>query len=294
MMKHSYTKNMLRSRRSSGQMLLITLLVLAIATTIALSVIGRTATDLNISTQLEESSRAFNAAEAGIEQALKLQSAPNSGALTTLAGGASYQVTGTTIAGTSGTYAFPNLTADGQSETLWLIGHNSDGTLDYSNTEHTNYDPTNNLTVCWGTGGLEVVAYYLDNAGNYQVARQAYDSDSSRSDTNHFNSHDVINNGCSPDDGTSFRQIIAFDGDFGIHPAIDTLIMLRLLPFYTNGGTQLAVSSAVTIPSQGNSYESCGTTGSGVKRCINVYQNFATPPVIADYVLYSGSDLTGQ
>ena len=59
------------SRADSGQVLLITLLVLSVAVTIALSLIGRGTMDANMSANLEESARAFNAAEAGIEDALK-------------------------------------------------------------------------------------------------------------------------------------------------------------------------------------------------------------------------------
>lgn len=53
-----------------GQVLLITVLVLSIAVTIALSLIGRSVTDVSMSRNLEESARAFSAAEAGIEETL--------------------------------------------------------------------------------------------------------------------------------------------------------------------------------------------------------------------------------
>ncbi len=52
----------------SGQVLLITMLVMAVATTIGLALASRSTQDVNISTQVEESSRAFSAAEAGIEE----------------------------------------------------------------------------------------------------------------------------------------------------------------------------------------------------------------------------------
>jgi hypothetical protein len=276
---------MVSKRHDSGQMLLITLLVLAIATTIALSVIGRTTTDLNISTQLEESSRAFSAAEAGIEQALKLQSNPNNGNLTTLAGGASYQVSSSTLAGTAGTYIFPNLTSDGQSQSLWLVDHNTDGTPNYASS----YSPANNLTVCWSAGATELVLYF-SRSGEIMSARQAYDSDNARvgaqAESNRF-SPAVSGSGCAGA-STSYLHTINFATDFSINNATDKLIMLRIIPYYVPSGTQLAVSSGSTIPSQGNSFESCGTTGGGVKRCINVYQNYHVPPL--DYVLYANGN----
>jgi len=54
-----------------GQAALIALLVLTVATTIGLSLIARSTTDVSITRTQEESSRAFSAAEAGIELALK-------------------------------------------------------------------------------------------------------------------------------------------------------------------------------------------------------------------------------
>ncbi|MFA6947123.1 MAG: pilus assembly PilX N-terminal domain-containing protein [Pedobacter sp.] len=54
----------------SGQAALIIVLVITAVVTIVASTIGRTATDVRISSQTEESLQAFNAAEAGIERAL--------------------------------------------------------------------------------------------------------------------------------------------------------------------------------------------------------------------------------
>ena len=82
-------------RHQQGQILLITLLVLTVATTIALSLIGRATIDLSMSNQLEESTRAFNAAEAGVEQALKSGLGTNGPAV--LTNGVTYDVTVNTI-----------------------------------------------------------------------------------------------------------------------------------------------------------------------------------------------------
>ncbi|MFH0863897.1 MAG: PilX N-terminal domain-containing pilus assembly protein, partial [Candidatus Gottesmanbacteria bacterium] len=57
--------------KQNGQILLIVLLVMVVGLTMGLSLATRSATDVKISSQLEHSSRAFAAAEAGIEAALK-------------------------------------------------------------------------------------------------------------------------------------------------------------------------------------------------------------------------------
>src|SRR3989344_3666431 len=58
-------------QQSSGQAVLLVLLVAAVALGLGLSIISQSTTDIRISQQEQESARAFNAAEAGIETALK-------------------------------------------------------------------------------------------------------------------------------------------------------------------------------------------------------------------------------
>ena len=55
----------------TGQVVLILLLVMTVALAIGLSVVQRSLTDISSSTRVEQSSRAFSAAEAGIERALQ-------------------------------------------------------------------------------------------------------------------------------------------------------------------------------------------------------------------------------
>src|SRR3990167_1792944 len=62
-------RNNLKSQ--SGQILIIFLLILVIGLAIILSIASRAITDLRVSTTSEESSRAYFAAEAGVEEALK-------------------------------------------------------------------------------------------------------------------------------------------------------------------------------------------------------------------------------
>ncbi len=68
---------MQKSRFQRGQMLLVVVLTMIVALTVGLSVVSRTITGLRISKQNEESQRAFQAAEAGIEKALQSGSTGN-------------------------------------------------------------------------------------------------------------------------------------------------------------------------------------------------------------------------
>ena len=54
----------------SGQALLVILLSMTVILTVVLSVVSRTVTDITITTYQEDAQRAFDAAEAGIEDAL--------------------------------------------------------------------------------------------------------------------------------------------------------------------------------------------------------------------------------
>lgn len=58
-------------RKNSGQVTLLVLLVMVVLLTVGLAVVSRSVTDIRISKETEESARAFSAAEAGIEEALK-------------------------------------------------------------------------------------------------------------------------------------------------------------------------------------------------------------------------------
>src|SRR4030042_2419558 len=66
-------KNLLPSlnQKSKGQILVIFLLILVVGLTITLAIASRTITEVRISTSTEQASKAYFAAEAGVEEALK-------------------------------------------------------------------------------------------------------------------------------------------------------------------------------------------------------------------------------
>src|SRR3989344_5511027 len=57
--------------KESGQVILILLLIMTVALGIGLSLVQRSLGDISTSIKVEQSSRAFSAAEAGIESAIK-------------------------------------------------------------------------------------------------------------------------------------------------------------------------------------------------------------------------------
>lgn len=62
--------------KEKGQVLIILILVTLVALTVGLAITQRSVTDISISTKTEQSSRAFSAAEAGIEKAIEYDQNP--------------------------------------------------------------------------------------------------------------------------------------------------------------------------------------------------------------------------
>lgn len=273
------------SKRQSGQVVLITLLVLTIATTVALSLISRTTTDTTITNQIEESSRAFSAAEAGIEEALK--SGVGTDGVQVLSGGkAQYNVTVAAIGGQAGVFEFPKKILQGVTETLWLTSHDASGLL----VEVPTYTAST-IGVCWGTGtvtpAIVATLLYKESSDNsYRVAKATFDPDSSRAAVNKF-STTYTPGGCVGTLADAYKSTITFSSlDSSINPAVDTLLALRIRSVYSD--TNIGIdTSAQVLPLQGNKIDSTGSTLGGTNRKIVVFQQYRSPATIFDAALYS-------
>lgn len=267
--------------RQSGQVLLITLLVLTIATTIALSLIGRSTADVSVSRQLEESARAFSAAEAGIEQALQGGSAGTQ----VLTAGSSYTVSIASIGGAAGVYALPQKTSRGVTETVWLVAHNENG-VPVETPTYT--DGT--IGLCWSaeqvTPALVASVLYKESTdASYKVARVALDPDGTRAASNKFTAASAAGANCS---AQNYHRYVLDFATLGITPSADTILALRLRPEYAD--TSIIVDpGSQTIPQQGKRIESVGTTQGGVSRKVVVYQQHRAPSSVFDSVIYSQS-----
>ena len=273
--------------KQSGQIVLITLLVLTIATTVALSLIARTTIDTTITNNIEESSRAFSAAEAGVEEAL--QSGVGSGGTRVLTGStASYNVTVAGIGGAAGVFEFPQKTISGATETLWLVNHDGSGALIESPTYTSSY-----VDVCWSsettTPAIVATLLYKESSdGSYRVAKGAYDPDGTRRSSNNFSAPTAVTGGCGAVTGTTYRQRITFSSlSSSINPAVDTLLALRLRPVYSDSTFAIDTGGQI-LALQGKKIDSTGTTG-GTNRKIVVYQQYRSAPTIFDSVMYGRS-----
>ncbi len=283
------TKNRLTLKGSQGQILLITLLILTVATTIALSLIGRATIDLSMSNQLEESTRAFDAAEAGIEQALKTGNGTNQPV--TLASGVTYNVSVNSIGGATGVFQMAHKTLQNSTETLWLVEHTEEGLLNESP-----YYTAPTIELCWSREtspapasavGVSVV-YRRSSDSTYQIARLAIDPATVTRD-NGFNRTNFNTIGC----GLGYYGTTITFATLGITPTSDTILALRVRPFYADA-TIAINGGASQIPKQGNQIESVGETGTGVSRKVVVYQQYRAPQSIFDSVIHSDGEFRHQ
>lgn len=268
-----------------GQVLLIVLLVMVVGLTIGLSLATRSVTDIKISTQLEESSRAFAAAEAGIEAALKGEPVVDCAGTWQTIGQAKYCFSKTTAGGTSDPLVLGKI-GIADTYTVWLVEHDivtGNPQIDESH----DYDGTS-IDVCWGEGGettkpaMEVSVIYKDATG-YKVARGAYDPDSSRTGSNHFT--DISGSSVNCGGGFAYGTTVSL-------PSGVLLIALRLRPFYLEANVGVAPQGD-NLPSQGLSIASTGTAGETTRK-VEVVDSYPSLPAIFDYVLFSGTNVTHE
>ena len=273
-----------KSQRNTGQAVLLLVLITVVGLTIGLSLVSRTVSDIRISSQLEQSGRAFSAAEAGIETALRSDVvAGPTGTLSLPGASASYQVT--TQGGGTDIFTTP-FTEAGITQTVWLIEHNLDGTINESGY----YYPTDStIELCWGQSGGTVAAlvvsiYYKDGT-NYRYAKRAYDPIARGN--NFLTNVDTTGGYCS---GLyNYRKFIipATDtngntDDFSI-PGTAQLLMIRFIPVYN--ATSIALAPSSNLPVQGKVISSVGQTSTGIVRKIQVTQGYWVLPQLLDFAL---------
>lgn len=293
-----------------GQILVIILLVLVVSLAIVLSLVSRSVTDVRTSVTTEQSNRAYFAAEAGVEEALKQLKGdpyytssdtsfdlPNQSKVTTVV----TQLGGTTP------FAFPNpVGADNPAQVNFL--------KDYKCLSQV---PV--LTSCRNGGSYRADAQYIDiywgdpsysgftaleatfiyeNGGTYSLAKKAYDPDSSRSSLNNFeNTEDAVpgNTTCSTAITTqlgskTYKNCKRIDlAGLGI-PGNSALYIGRLRLMYNAQAEPVAVVPvSASLPAQGSEIVSTGKVEGGATRKLKVFRSFPSLPGIFDYVLFNGS-----
>lgn len=257
-------------RYSRGQVILIILLVTVVGLTIGLSLVSRTIQDVKTSSQIAESQKAFSAAEAGIEAALK-GAEFGGGSLDLASGKANYNVD--KWGGSSAPFSIRDVSQqDGYS--VWLVAHNADGSIPDSPAKV--FSNASTVGVCWGPPDSGVELTLLYKSGSMKIGKAAYNKDGSDKFT-------AAGTSCQ---GKDYGAEVSFKDVFGVTEDNDVPILLKIKPVYVNQINVVIDPKGTILPAQGKVISSTGITEAGVARKINVLQGYTSLPSIFDYTLF--------
>lgn len=287
--------------REKGQALVIVLLSLAVVLTIVLFILARSTTDIAVSSSNTEATRAFSAAEAGVENALVIGTNSNPD----FANNSSYNANVSDFAIGQTSFNYPKELFSGDSMNVWFVSHDSKG----------NILPCSGLDcfagsaikVCWSndstvgdtTPAMEISVFYESipgDASTLKIGRAAFDPNPGRIGTDKFAQS---GSGCDiSGQSYAFSQTINF-ADLGIPEASYNtsggLVFARIRLFYNITlpqpiGISVTGTNGSLLPSQGKEIDSSGIAGQSNRR-VNVFQGWPDPPQVFDYSLYSPQGL---
>ncbi|HKZ35767.1 MAG TPA: pilus assembly PilX N-terminal domain-containing protein [Patescibacteria group bacterium] len=260
----------------SGQAALTVLLVIAVALGFGLSIISQATTDVRIARQEQESARAFNAAEAGIEAALQK--------LSIVAGAGSQEIGGLSddVSGTYEVNPANEIQATYQeNDTVQVNLANHDPGLTSVTINWVKADSNIENPGCSSeavTPASLVLTIIKGTAYGYSQRNLAY------------NACGVFDNGMAA---------AALSGDAGYLKKVEVDIeagdeLMRIRPVYNQ--TSLLVTGNAPLPIQGYEIASSAQVGTNdqslATKAIEVTRTEPGAPAVFDYVLFSGTNLT--
>lgn len=278
-------------RKQKGQVVLILVLVMTVALAIGISVIQRSLSDVSTATRVEQSSRAYSAAEAAIEKAIRLKS--NTTVDFSTDNNSSAAVTGADPSewipkiAASGTrqdpLEYPPLAKEEVAH-VWLADLNDTGN------PPADFYKQNTLDVYWGDpaavsdkAAIELTLVYY-NGSQYASQKYFYDQDAARVSKNNFTQ---VN--CAA--GTTYQcmQSITF-------PSSSGLMLLRARLLYNSTSQPFAVRAVGTcghdcsLPPQATVLISHGISGQ-TQRTIKLFQLVKVVPPFFDFAVFSNSNI---
>ncbi|MBI2018656.1 pilus assembly PilX N-terminal domain-containing protein [Candidatus Daviesbacteria bacterium] len=279
-----------------GQIILTLILVMTVALAIGLSVVQKSLVDVSTSTKVEQSSRAFSAAEAGIEKKLR------GDASCTETSCVSFEETGSEATvldsnlipavPSSGTrqdpLEYPPLAKEDVAH-VWLADYTST-----ANPPQNAYVQTS-LDIYWGNSATDKAALELTlvyhNGALYQSRKWYLDNPSAtRGVANNFDITAV----CSGDHRVG-------SGIYQCKKTIDSLpaglMLLRARLLYNTTSQPFAVQAVGTcgqdcsIPPQARNITSTGAAGES-QRKVNLFQVNKVVPPYFDYAIFSAGEIS--
>jgi len=286
----------------SGQALVFILLIVVVAVTIGLAVAARTITDVKLSTQTELSQRAFTAAEAGIEDALRrdlvgYSGCDNDGSLTPLPDcpGLATAQFNVNITPTGGGQVFQTETPVNKDDVIELNLDGSGvslGLLIYWIKSGSTDELENPLGIA-NPASIEISTIYQDASppGNWFISKTAYNPSGTCATVARSNGFSS-----APGCGSFAVGTKTYTSQSGTldtcAPGFCSRQRLRIKPLYNQASIAVTKSFAgpPDLPPQGYQIESTGTAGE-VTRKIKVTKSLPYLGPLFDFVLYSGGSL---
>ncbi len=273
-----------------GQMLLVVVLTMIVALTVGLSVVSRTITNLRLSRQSEESQRAFQAAEAGIQQVLEsgIETGDSSG---DFLNNAVFESETFPIGGASQGEFLLNageLVDQSIGMDVWLSEH-----PDFSSPVQGAFGGTN-INVYWSTENqlcgapesqdivpvMEIVMLLTTPAASYSVDNPILRKFVFEPCTGGAQrvSAPAANN--APEE--IGNVVLQYSAQVTI-PAGERALIMKVIPYFNS--TRVGISSAVDLPLQGKVIESTGVSGETTRKVRYFTSYPQVPPEIFPYSL---------
>lgn len=252
-----------------GQMLIVVVLTLIVALTVGLSIASRTVLNLRISRQNEESQRAFQAAEAGVEQILQsgnLSSSDN------LQNNASYSTSVSYPSGQAFLLNGGELVDQDTGIDVWLSNY-----PDYSS------PVSGTVTIWWGTDNQVICGPPTGTQTKSSVKSAIEVVVLSNSPTNPTTTKNIYEaNGCSRIAAASSPQAggvppnttLNFNNSAQIN--VTNGLIMRVIPIYNS--SKIDVTSNVSLPKQGSIVVSTGKAGDTARK-IQYFASYPQVPV---------------
>ena len=262
-----------------GQVALIVMLISAVVMTIGLSLSKKTVVTTSIETSQEQLKQAFNTAESGIDYYL--------GTGSTVFNAVDNNSTANIVVNNLGggtTVNFNQYVAASTGVSYWLVGHNGDGTIDFSS-----YYAGNLLNLCVSTDmvGAMKVDYFYKSGASFLVQRAGYNFTTDVV-SGFSNVSNLTQGGCD----ANYHELT-----LSLPLGGTTVPLLISVKAIKSGGKVYLTGSGASFPLQGVSISSTGrvgnvNSGASVNRTIEANRYYDVPDFLIEPVTAFGNVLS--
>lgn len=282
-------------KNQSGQVVLILILVMTVALGIGISVVQRSLSDVSTASKIEQSSRAFSAAEAGIEKAI--QSGTGFTNPISLGNNASIaEVQASPIPAAEHALEYPPISKEEMAH-VWLANADNLSAV-YNQSSFNIYfgipDTTDKPAVA-----VTVISW---DGRNYVSTKRFFDSDSGRTSSNGFTPATCTNPTVLTNNNTSGSESrfycsgpvtgYPYDDPAALYSSTAKPILVRIRLLYSSTSQPVAVApnTGFSLPFQANIYTATGVSGE-TQRKVQVFRLDKVVPSFLDYAIFSAGEI---